>query len=151
AVPVARTAPKEQRSVSVVRYRATIRRRAPMRHRTLVFVWMAALAIVSGELSSNSGRLRALQADRAGAPAARRAKYVDGEILVRFRRDVASHERAIAHGWVGGQTARTFKHLDGLELVRLPARQSVHDALARYRQHPDVLYAERNQIVTATD
>jgi hypothetical protein len=48
---------------------------------------------------------------------------------------------------VAGTRLRVFRILEGLEHHRLPADVPVDEALAKYRQDPDVLYAEPNYIV----
>ncbi len=75
--------------------------------------------------------------------AAAQHDYVEGEILIRFKAGVS--ESVVARSLSAKGAAR----LGGLERlniqhVRLPAGQSVKDALAEYRRDPHVLYAEPN-------
>ena len=86
----------------------------------------------------------------ASAPAAPRvAKQIEGELLVKFRRGTLATQRAVAHGRAGARRLRAFNVVPGLEQVRLPEGVTVKDAIARYRAHPDVVYAEPNYIVHA--
>ena len=79
----------------------------------------------------------------------RAARRVEGELLVKFRRGAPNGARAAAHGWTGAERLRTFSVVPNLEHVRLPQGVSVEDAIALYRAHPDVVYAEPNYIVEA--
>jgi hypothetical protein len=57
----------------------------------------------------------------------------------------------MARSSVSGIQLRAFRIVDGLELHRLPVNVSVEQAIATYRQDPDVLYAEPNFIVRTTN
>ena len=72
-----------------------------------------------------------------------------GEILVRFKRGAPAFEQAVAHGWA---RARRCVHSSTSRASNWYGSQdiSVREALSQYRRHPDVLYAEPNQVVTAT-
>src|SRR5262245_15894138 len=79
-----------------------------------------------------------------GGPAA----HVPDEILVRFRAGTAPAHGAALHAAVGAVSLRTFATVRDLHLVKLPHGLSPGRAIARYRQMPEVLYAEPNHIVT---
>jgi subtilisin family serine protease len=79
------------------------------------------------------------------APGDRKAEYVQGEILVKFRSGTPPEtiER------FGGRMKTSVKrkpNFIGVQLLSLPPDLSVEKALAEYRNHPDVLYAEPNYI-----
>jgi len=82
--------------------------------------------------------------DWAGHP-----KYEPGQVLVRFRSGVSKKAMDAAHTAVFGQVTKTFNSVTGLQLVRLSAGLSIRDAIHKYRQNPNVLYAEPNFIVHA--
>jgi subtilisin family serine protease len=77
------------------------------------------------------------------------SKYEPGEVLVRFRSGVSKQAIDAAHRAVFGQVTKTFSSVAGLQLVRLSAGLPVLEAIHRYRQNPNVLYAEPNFILHA--
>src|SRR5687768_5328711 len=79
-----------------------------------------------------------------GAPL---APHVPGEVIVRFRDGVTELHKASARSRVSAKQLRAFRILQGLEHHRLPPNVSVDEAIAKYREDPDVLYAEPNYIV----
>ncbi|HWP58697.1 MAG TPA: S8 family serine peptidase, partial [Candidatus Acidoferrales bacterium] len=81
-----------------------------------------------------------------GQPAA----YVQNEILVKFRPAADESDKVVAHHNAGGKRAKVFKHVKGLERIKLPPGLSVKDAIEFYQQNPEVLYAEPNYIVKTT-
>ena len=76
-------------------------------------------------------------------------EYKSDEILVRFRAHAPSAKIAALHATIGARQVKSWKCVDGLQLVRLPAGMSVKDALQVYRQSSDVLYAEPDYIAHA--
>ena len=78
---------------------------------------------------------------KANAPAGR---AVAGEIMVKFTPGASANDKADAHRQAGG-TRRVEIVSTGLELVAVP-RGDESAAMARYRQNPNVLYAEPNFI-----
>src|SRR5436189_5147417 len=72
------------------------------------------------------------------------SKYVSDQLLVRFAPGVPASARAAAHAASGAAVVKGFETLEGLELVKLPQRLKVEEAIRRYRQIPTVLYAEPN-------
>ncbi len=114
-------------------------RRSPIR-----VVFAAAFSFVISATFSAQSR------QPASAPAApRAARQIEGELLVKFRRGTLTAQRSVAHGRAGARRLRAFNVVPGLEQVRLPEGVTVKDAIARYRAHPDVVYAEPNYIVHA--
>jgi hypothetical protein len=77
--------------------------------------------------------------------------HVPDEVLVRFKPGTMGATMAAAHAAVGGSVARAFSVVDNLRLVKLPPGVDVKEAIRRYRQHADVLYAEPNWIVQAVE
>lgn len=81
----------------------------------------------------------------AGALAAGRPEYKQGEILIKFRDGVSSAARS---GVVRAHNAAGIKALgvQGLFKVNLPATQSVEAAVAQYASDPNVELAQPNYI-----
>ncbi len=77
------------------------------------------------------------------------AKYVSDQILVRFAPGVPASARAAAHAAIGASVVKSFEALDGLDLVKLPQRLKVEEAINLYRRLPIVSYAEPDFIVEA--
>jgi len=75
-------------------------------------------------------------------------RYVEGEILVKFRRDANVAARGAVRAEVAGATQRRFA--SGAELWRLGAGVAVQDALARVKGMPGIEYAEPNWLLHAT-
>ena len=75
-------------------------------------------------------------------------RFVDGEVLVKFRREAAPARRGLLRDEVAGTTRRRFA--SGAELWRLGPGVPVSDALARLEGSADIAYAEPNYIVSAT-
>ena len=86
-----------------------------------------------------------------GAAPAAPPPHVADEVIVKFRDGVPESTKSTARSRVSGIRLRAFRILDGLEHHRLPPGVSVDEAIAKYRQDPDVLYAEPNYIVRATN
>ena len=77
--------------------------------------------------------------------------HVPNEVIVKFRDWVPESNKSTALSRVSGTRLRVFRILDGLEHHRLPPNVSVDEAIAKYRQDPDILYAEPNYIVRTTN
>jgi len=73
--------------------------------------------------------------------------YAPDEILVRFRNTASAAMRAAIHGRFRANTIKRFRHVNGLELVKLPRGASIEMTLKSYRDNRDVLYAEPNYLV----
>ncbi|HEY3157662.1 MAG TPA: S8 family serine peptidase [Vicinamibacterales bacterium] len=74
----------------------------------------------------------------------RASRSVAGEIIVTFRAGAAASARAEAHRQSGGKRLHAIART-GVELVSLPAGTE-GSAIARYRNNPNVLYAEPNYL-----
>jgi thermitase len=77
-------------------------------------------------------------------------QHVSDEIIVRFREGVDESRKDLARFRVLGNRKRAFKHVDGLEVIKLPAQVTVGEAIDLYEQDPNVLYAEPNYILHTT-
>lgn len=75
--------------------------------------------------------------------------HIQDEVIVRFKEGVHDYNKALAHSVVAATRIKVFKIVEGIERVKLPPGISVKEAIKLYQQHPDVLYAEPNYIVTA--
>ncbi|MFQ5664115.1 MAG: S8 family serine peptidase [Terriglobia bacterium] len=83
-------------------------------------------------------------------PEARQSpKFVPNELLVKFRPGIPPSWMGISHAAVKAEVVKTFAVVKNLQLVRLPAGMEVEEAIARYQQHPEVLYAEPNYMLHA--
>lgn len=76
-----------------------------------------------------------------------KARYVEGEILVKFRSGVLTTQSLKVHQGIGARSLRVFTTIPGLEHVKLPEGLSVRDAIVRYMSDPAVEYAEPNYFV----
>jgi subtilisin family serine protease len=68
---------------------------------------------------------------------------------VRFRKGVSLLDKANAHATVAAQVIKAFEVVENLTLVRLPPGLGVKQAIERYLERNEVLYAEPNFIVEA--
>jgi subtilisin family serine protease len=75
------------------------------------------------------------------------AKYVPGQLLVKFRANTRPASVRAAHLAVAANVVDTFNSVEGLQLVRIPASMKLSAALATYRANPQVQYAEPDYIV----
>jgi len=75
-------------------------------------------------------------------------RYVEGELLVKYRGSVPEAARALGLGEIGARKLREFAGI-GVEHVKLPAGMAVEEGLSVFRANPDVEYAEPNYIVKA--
>jgi len=73
-----------------------------------------------------------------------RASQAADEILVRFKGMSLPTSAPAAHAQLRAAPVRTSRIVRNLQPVKLPPGVSVRQALAAYRSHPDVLYAEPN-------
>jgi PKD repeat protein len=75
-------------------------------------------------------------------------KYKKGEILVRFKPEVAENDKVKIHKKHGGEKIKDFASLR-LHLVKLRKDQTVEEAVKLYKMEPLVEYAEPNFIQRA--
>jgi subtilisin family serine protease len=76
-----------------------------------------------------------------------KGKYVQGELLVKFKPNVAAASVQKIHRVVGASVIKKYSIVSNLERVKLPQGLSVRDAVIQYMSDPDVEYAEPNYIV----
>lgn len=78
-------------------------------------------------------------------PAASSQSYVDGEVLVKFKKHIQgdSSRKAQAIKDMGAKTARHFP-LNDIYLLRLDKHGTVAEMVNKLKSHPDVEYAEPN-------
>jgi subtilisin family serine protease len=118
----------------------------------LIYILMAAFLISCGSSAnagissdtskgSDEGKLNA----RSIPSEMENEKYVDGELLVKFKSGVGSAATIQAHRTMGASVMRGFT-ASGIEYVKLPEGLSVQDAIRQYMSDPDVEYAEPNYI-----
>ncbi|HKC56504.1 MAG TPA: S8 family serine peptidase, partial [Vicinamibacterales bacterium] len=74
----------------------------------------------------------------------RATRFVDGQMLVKFKPGAAASAKADAHRRGGGTTLKEIART-GVQLVSVPAGTEA-SAIARYRNNPNVLFAEPNYI-----
>jgi subtilisin family serine protease len=75
-----------------------------------------------------------------------KGKYVQGELLVKFKSGTAKASTQKAHQTAGAAVIRSFKIVPDVEQVRLSKGLAVKDAITQYMSNPDVEYAEPNYI-----
>jgi len=75
--------------------------------------------------------------------------YRQDEIFVRFKSNGSSSAKEIAKKvnlQIGATVLEEFEEVDGLQLVQIPGNISLQDALAKYNENPNVIYAEANYV-----
>ena len=102
-------------------------------------VSLAALALAANALAGGSGH--PLAGSPAAAPGASHGASAAGRVLVRFRPRASAPARTAARASADVSVARTYRLVQGLELLRLPAGRSASEAVARLSQDPSVDYA----------
>ena len=93
--------------------------------------------------------LSALFCLAANISSAQTPPHVPGELLVRFQQGTSPLGQASAHAGAQSTAVREFQIVEGLQLVRFPDWMTIEEAIARYLNHLDVLYAEPNYIIEA--
>jgi len=79
---------------------------------------------------------------------ARSAEYVPGEVLVKFKDGTLVKDAANLHSTINAIKKRELRTLK-LHRLKLPEQMSVEEAVRKYKQDPNVEYAEPNFIVHA--
>ncbi len=74
------------------------------------------------------------------------ARYVPGEVLVKFKAGTSIVSMNKLHGALGAAKIRDIKHL-GIQRIKLPEDVKVEEAAQIYRKDPNVEFAEPNYIV----
>jgi hypothetical protein len=118
-------------------------------HEISAFALLAVLWVVNLGPILSSAAVLPQQANKGGAGSSPVAKYRPGEVLVRFRPGVSKAQMDAVHARVGAEVVRSYSRVTNLQLVRLPTNVSVPEAIRRYRQNAEVLYAQPNYTVHA--
>jgi len=74
------------------------------------------------------------------------ARYLSGEILVKFKSETSSRTMNALNYAIGAVNVRELRHI-GVQRIKLPDSADMKEAIAYYRSKPDVEYAEPNYIV----
>jgi fervidolysin-like protein len=109
-----------------------------------LFLLVAALALFAHADRTQLRRPPAGVVDRTQEP-----KYRTDRVLVRFRPDATRAAMETAHHLVATRVLAEPAIVKHLQIVQLEQGVSVQEALLRYRQNPNVLYAEPDYIVRA--
>jgi thermitase len=106
---------------------------------------IVAVAALAGVLLSTPAS-QAARASSGGTTHAAAARYVPGQIVIRFRAGVspAAGQQLVAR--LGATTAKRFDFVPGLRLLRLRPGLTVQAAVASFAAAPEVMYAEPNWI-----
>ena len=78
-------------------------------------------------------------------------QYAPDRVLVRFRSRTSKSATRSLHAAFGVNLLRAYTLVNNLQLVRLPAGVSVKEVITAYRRNPDVIYAEPDYEVHATE
>jgi len=77
-------------------------------------------------------------------------RYVQGEVLVKFKSNISATSLQKVHQAVGASVIKNYTLVPNLERVKLPQGMSVRDAVIQYMSDPNVEYAEPNYILHMT-
>ncbi len=75
--------------------------------------------------------------------AGKKQRYKEGELLVKFKKGIGGSKASTQHKVLGARVMKRFEGLN-IEHIRLPEGMTVDEALALYKNNPDVEYAEPN-------
>lgn len=134
--------------MNIVRYRSGCRlNRIVMLATACIF----SLIVVQSAFSGNEKKLGSVPriaelriGDRAAVPG---VDYVEGEAMVKFRKDVTDQQKELVHLEVGAEVVLTIKVLQ-IQKVCSIWGEPTEILINRYRQNPFVEYAEPNYIHT---
>ncbi len=74
------------------------------------------------------------------------SQYKSDELFVKFKSDAPKQTSKNAHLKVGSTVLKEYDEIKGLQLVKIPENISLSDALSKYRQNKNVIYAEPNYV-----
>lgn len=77
--------------------------------------------------------------------AMQKGRYIEGEIIVKFRKDQRSSAQAL-HRAMGSTVLKRFAMIPDMEIVKLPRGVSVKEGIIKYMSDPSIEYAEPNYI-----
>lgn len=110
------------------------------------FAWTRAAAIASADGTSQLGVATVIELQGSGARVIDpRATYVEGEVLVRYRPFRAASDRQSMLSRLGAQQMREIPLLR-LVQVRIPAGQTVEQAIQAFSSDPQVEHVQPNYI-----
>ena len=78
---------------------------------------------------------------------AKELPYIEGEIIVRFKKGVKEEKIREVHSLLSGEIIKNFKIVEGLQLVKI--KEDVEKAIKKYKSNPFIEYAEPNYIYYA--
>ncbi|HWR98502.1 MAG TPA: S8 family serine peptidase, partial [Candidatus Methanoperedens sp.] len=78
------------------------------------------------------------------------SEFVERELLVRFRTDVRKEKKNAVHAKLQSRVLHSYRMLDGLDHVEIPAGNTLEGMITAYTADPDVLYAEPNYVYHMT-
>ena len=78
-----------------------------------------------------------------------KTKYKEGEILIRFKKNVSKEKKNAVHEKMKTKVLHSYRHIDGLEHVKIPDGTSLDAIIEAYKADSEVLYAERNYFYQA--
>ncbi|MEW6417168.1 MAG: S8 family serine peptidase [Nitrospirota bacterium] len=87
-----------------------------------------------------------IQTDGSIAKRGMAARYVPGEVLVKFKTGTSASRVHVLNNALGAVKIKEIEHI-GVHRIKLPHKMSVEDAVKYYKAEPDVEYAEPNYIV----
>lgn len=105
-------------------------------------VFLAIIAAVFGQpiIASENLHLREVE---------KKSKYQNRRLLVRYKNDVTTKKRDLAHFSVGAYVVQEFDTPKNLDVVEVAKGISLDDAQEFYREDPNVLYVEPDYEVHA--
>lgn len=74
------------------------------------------------------------------------AKFKEGELLIKFKANVAQKTLLKTHAGAGAVLLKSYDIVPNLQHVRLPAGMTVQQAVEQYMADPNVEYAEPNYV-----
>lgn len=117
-------------------------------HTTLVMtVKIAVLAFVFAAFTTQAAGPGPESGPSAEKP--KKPKYVEGELLVRFKGEVSNARAEAVHGKFKARKLRQYKSVQGLQHIKLPKGLTVEEAVAEYKKDPNIVYAEPNYVFRA--
>ncbi len=103
---------------------------------------VVALALIGVLLIHSSGEGIELPGRGTESP----QEYVEGEVLVKFKKEVTNSTANQILSKYGMTVKESFKQID-VHLVKLPVGMTVEEAINSLRKHPEIEYVEPNYIL----
>lgn len=122
------------------------------RPRRLAAVALVPLTVTAIALSTGAPSVASSAPEQTGASSLPAGAYVPGQLLVRFASGTTPAAAAAVNAAIGSTTEKSFSSLvPNLQLVQLPPSISVSNALQRYAQQSNVMYAQPNWVSRIDD